>query len=433
MSSLVVRGPCSIEGHVAVPGDKSISHRALMLAAVANGPTQVHNLGPGQDVGSTIDCLQSYGVTIERSNGDAVVRGKGMRSWVPPETVLDCGNSGTTMRLLAGFATHYEARSEFDGDASLRVRPMQRLVGPLSALGARITTTDGHPPLRVEGGRLEGTDISTEVPSAQVKSAALFAALAADGKTTVTEPAESRNHTECLLTALGAPMTDTRLPEGGHRIELMAFSPPRFELDVPGDVSSAAFLVCAAVLCGAVRIEGVGLNLTRIAYIGLLSTMGAHVVAKRVQSVLGEPVGTIDARRSDLTGITIDGDDPRIQDELPVLAVAATQATGTTTVRGAGELRVKESDRITTLVSGLRSLGADIEELADGFVINGPTPLTGAAVTSAGDHRIAMALTVAGLVADGETVVDGFESAGVSWPGFENVLTALGAKVALQS
>lgn len=430
MSSLVVRGPSSIDGRAVVPGDKSISHRALMLGAVGNGPTELRNLGPGEDVASTISCLESYGVAIERNNSDVVVNGRGMRSWVPPERALDCGNSGTTMRLLAGFATHYESRSRFDGDASLRVRPMQRLVGPLSALGARVTTTDGHAPVSVEGGSLEGADIATEVPSAQVKSAAVFAALAAHGKTRVTEPAVSRDHTERLLSALGAPMTDSRLPGGVHRIEMIAFAPPRFSLDVPGDVSSAAFLVVAAALCGAVRIEGVGLNLTRIEYIGLLAKMGAHVLASRTHDALGEPVGTIDARRSDLTAITIEGgDDPRIQDELPVLAVAATQATGTTTVRGARELRVKESDRIATLVVGLRALGADIEELPDGFVVNGPTPLRGAAVQAAGDHRIAMALAVAGLVATGETIVDGFEAAAVSWPGFEDVLRSLGAKV----
>lgn len=434
MSSLVVRGPCAIEGRVVVPGDKSISHRALMLGAVANGPTELRNLGPGSDVASTIRCLESYGVSIERTNGNAVVHGRGMRSWVPPEGVLDCGNSGTTMRLLAGFATHYTSRSKFDGDASLRVRPMQRLVGPLRALGARVETTDGHAPLCVEGGRLEGADVATEVPSAQVKSAALFAALAAEGKTTVSEPAVSRDHTERLLGALGAPMTDSRLPDGGHRIEMISFAPARFSLDVPGDVSSAAFLVSAAVLCGALRIEGVGLNRTRIEYLGFLAKMGAHVVASRTHDTLGEPVGSIDARRSDLTAITIDGgDDPRIQDELPVLAVAATQARGTTTVRRAGELRVKESDRIATLVAGLRALGADIEELPDGYVVHGPTPLHGSVVASAGDHRIAMALTVAGLVASGETVVESFEAAGVSWPGFEDVLRSLGANVELQS
>lgn len=432
MSSLVVRGPSSIEGRAVVPGDKSISHRALMLGAVGNGPTELTNLGPGEDVQSTIRCLEAYGVEIERTDGRAVVRGRGMRSWVPPSGVLDCGNSGTTMRLLAGFATHYEPPSELDGDASLRGRPMQRLVGPLTALGARVTTTDGHPPVIVEGGHLEGADISTEVPSAQVKSAALFAALAAEGTTTVIEPAPSRDHTERLLSALGAPLTDSALPDGGHRIEMIAFAPPRFVMDVPGDASSTAFLVVAAVLCGAVRIEDVGLNRTRIEYIALLAKMGAHVIASTARTSFGEPVGSIVARRSDLTATTIyEGGDPRIQDELPVLAVAATQATGTTSVRGAGELRVKESDRIATLVAGLRALGADIEELPDGFVVNGPTPLHGASVTSAGDHRIAIALAVAGLVATGETEVQGFEAAAVSWPGFEEVLASLGAKVEL--
>lgn len=430
MSTLVVRGPGSLSGEARVPGDKSISHRALMVAAGGAGESMIRNLGPGEDVASTIRCLEGYGVHIERRDDVAVVNGRRLGTWKPPVSALDCANSGTTMRMLAGFAAHNELPTVLDGDSSLRRRPMQRLVAPLGALGARVETTDGRPPVRIEGGDLHGADVEIDVASAQVKSAVLFAALAAEGTTTVTEPGISRDHTERLLSALGAPVTEERTPRSGHRVAVSGFVPPPFEIDVPGDVSSAAFLVAAALLCGRVRIDGVGLNPTRTGFLDLLARMGADVRFGATDEHMEEPVGWIEAGRSDLGSVGVEGPVvPIVQDELPLLAVLATQARGTTIVRGAGELRTKESDRIATTVAALRLLGAQAEELPDGFTVDGPTPLVGTKVDAASDHRVAMALAVAGLVASGETLVDGFESADVSWPGFDAVLTALGADV----
>ncbi len=433
MTTLVVRGPSAVDGVVAVPGDKSISHRALMLGAVANGETSVRNLGPGDDVRSTIGCLRSYGVEIREGAKETVVVGRGLRAWRDPGSTLDCGNSGTTMRLLAGFAAHYAFPSVFDGDASLRARPMDRLVEPLGALGARVETARGRPPLVVEGGHLSGANVEFAIASAQVKTATIFAALGAEGKTTITEPAPTRDHTERLLKALGAPIVEVQLDNGAHRIDVIHFDPPAFKIDVPGDPSSAAFVVAAAVLAGRVRIEGVALNPTRIGFLDTLVRMGASVGWKASDLHLGEPVGSIDAERSEVRSVGIEGPlVPIVLDELPLVAVLATQAWGTTSVTGAKELRVKESDRVSAIVTALRRLGADAEELPDGFTVTGPTTLVGTKVDAEGDHRIAMALAVAGLVAHGETLIEGFEAATVSWPGFESVLASLGADVELR-
>jgi 3-phosphoshikimate 1-carboxyvinyltransferase len=431
MSTLVVRGPSSISGLLRVPGDKSISHRALLLASVAKGASRITNLATGQDVESTARCLRAYGVEIDQSNGAATVKGMGMRSWSEPGTALDCGNSGTTMRTLAGFAAHYDFRSVFDGDESLRRRPMDRVARPLQALGAKVEVEGGRfPPLRITGGRLAGTSIDTQVASAQVKSCVLFAGLGAEGRTVVTEPLRTRDHTERLLEALGAPITEQILDGDAHLVEIEPFEPPAFELDVPGDVSSAAFLIGAALLCGDVTIEGVGLNPTRAGFVQKLRLMRGDVNIEQQEAQLGESSGRIQAARSALVAIQVVGEDvPAVADELPLLGVLATQAEGETIVTGAGELRVKESDRIDALVIGLRKLGAEIHELEDGFVVRGGRQLRGTDVDSAGDHRIAMALAVAGLVAEGETRVEGWESAAVSWPGFERVLRDLGADV----
>jgi 3-phosphoshikimate 1-carboxyvinyltransferase len=433
MSTLVVRGPTAIDGRPAIPGDKSISHRALMLAAVAEGECAITNLGPGEDIASTAECLRAYGVSVDGKNGTTRVRGEGIGSWAEPDVVLDCGNSGTTMRILAGFAAHNPFTSVLDGDDSLRRRPMDRLVKPLGALGVRVRTTAGHAPLYIAGGKLAGTEVELSVPTAQVKSAVIFAALAAEGRTTVTEPSRSRDHTERFLTALGAPIDVSDLPDGRRRVEISAFAPARFEIEIPGDPSSAAFIVTAAVLTGSAEIPNVGLNPTRIGFLETLARMGAAVEWKTEAEHMGEPVGTISARASELASTGLEGPlVPLVLDELPLLAVLATQARGTTTVTGAAELRIKESDRIATIVTALRDMGADAEEKRDGFTVSGPTPLKGTTVDPAGDHRIAMALAVAGLVADGETVIDGFEAASVSWPGFDGVLASLGADVELQ-
>jgi 3-phosphoshikimate 1-carboxyvinyltransferase len=416
-----------------VPGDKSISHRALMLAATASGRTTVRNLAPGGDVQSSAECLRAYGVTIEQTADVATIHSRGIDEWTAPAGVLDCRNSGTTMRVLAGLAARCDFTSTFDGDASLRRRPMERVALPLRTLGADVETSDaGRAPMSVRGGHLVGASIETGVASAQVKSSVMLAALGADGTTTITEPLPTRDHTERILAALGADVSESR-EAGTHRVVVGPAVAPPFDLAVPGDVSSAAFVVAAAVLGGEVRIEGVGLNPLRIGFLDALREMGASVVLEVLEERMNEPVGIIDAERAALVGISVDPRViPTLTDELPLLAVVATQAQGETVVRGASELRVKEADRIAAIVEGLRLLGAEIEELEDGFVVNGPTVLEGTSVDPKGDHRLAMALAVAGLIAKGEMRVHGFECAAVSWPGFEDVLGSLGAEVMVE-
>jgi 3-phosphoshikimate 1-carboxyvinyltransferase len=430
MTTLVIRGPASISGSVSVPGDKSISHRALMLGATASGRTTVRNLAPGADVASTMACLESFGVRIERREDMASVHSRGIDAWDAPSAPLDCGNSGTTMRILAGLAARCAFATTFDGDESLRRRPMERVAEPLRAFGAAVTTgDDGRPPMTVTGGVLRPADVDTAVASAQVKTAAIFAALGADGESTVTEPLHSRDHTERILRALGVEVTEQDV-DGHHRVAIVPAPTPPFDLAVPGDPSSAAFLVCAAVLAGEVHIDQVALNGMRIGFLDLLVKMGADVRWETLEDRMNEPVGFIDARASSLQAAIVDeATVPALHDELPVLAVVATQATGETVVRGARELRVKESDRIAALTDGLRRLGADLDELDDGFVVRGPCELRGSTVDAYGDHRIAMALAVAGLVADGETRITGYECADISWPGFDGVLQSLGAEV----
>ena len=430
MTTLVIRGPASVSGSMSVPGDKSISHRALMLGAAASGRTTVRNLAPGADVASTMSCIEAYGVRVERREDMASVHSRGIEGWTAPASVLDCGNSGTTMRILAGLAARCAFRTTLDGDASLRRRPMERVAEPLRAFGADVVTSDdGRPPLIVTGGALHPADIDTAVASAQVKTAAIFAALGAQGPSTVTEPLHSRDHTERILQALGVDIVEQDV-NGHHRIEIAPAPTPPFDLAVPGDPSSSAFLVCAAVLAGEVHIEQVALNPMRIGYLELLKQMGADVRWETLEDRMNEPVGFIDARASSLRATVVDESIvPALHDELPVLAVVATQAEGETVVRGARELRVKESDRIAALVDGLRRLGADVDELDDGFVVRGPSELRGATVDAYGDHRIAMALAVAGLVADGETRITGYECADVSWPGFDRALGSLGVEV----
>lgn len=431
MTTLRVRGGAELSGYVVVPGDKSISHRALMLGAVAKGKSMIRNLAPGDDVASTVSTLRAYGVRLTTDDTAVTVEGRGLGAWKQPTAPLDCGNSGSTMRMLAGFAAHNAFPSTFDGDESLRARPMERIAGPLRALGARVETTDGRPPVVVEGGRLSGAEIEIDVASAQVKSCALFAALGADGHTVVIEPTRSRDHAERLLAAIGAPITESTEEDGRHRMDVMYHVPRPFRINVPGDVSSASFLVAAAVLSGSVRIEDVGLNPTRLGFLETLASMGASVRWEAEFEEMREPVGVIEADREQLKAITLPEAGPSVADELPLLAVIATQAEGETVIRGAGELRLKETDRISATVSGLRAMGADIDELEDGFVVRGPTPLRGAVVASQGDHRIAMALAVAGLAAEGETAIEGFECAGVSYPGFETTLATLGAQMEL--
>jgi 3-phosphoshikimate 1-carboxyvinyltransferase len=432
MSTLVVHGPARIDGRAVVPGDKSISHRALMLASLADGSSTVTNLAPGDDVAATGRCLEAVGAAI--TPGTDGVSVDGVSHWSAPAAPLDCANSGTTMRLLAGLAAHHAFETVLDGDRSLRARPMDRVARPLRALGAAVgARRDRFPPLSVRGGRLRGVRVETEVPSAQVKSCALLAGLAAEGETVVSESVRTRDHTERMLAWLGAPVDVGVGRDGSVTVGVRAFRPKPFALDVPGDPSSAAFLVAAAFLCGRVEIDGVGLNETRTGFYETCARMGGDVDLQTLDERGGEPVGRIRAERSDLRGLRVEGSIvPSMIDEIPLVAVLSTAAHGATLVTGAGELRVKESDRIATTCAGLRRLGADIAERSDGFEVHGPSVLRGATVAACGDHRIAMALAVAALSADGETRIEGFEAAAVSWPGFERALTELGAEVELQ-
>jgi 3-phosphoshikimate 1-carboxyvinyltransferase len=409
-----------MRARLALPGDKSLSHRLAILAAMAEGSSRFANFAPGDDCRSTLACLSALGVGIEPAGETVRVHGGGVAALRPPDRALDAGNSGSTLRMLAGVLAARPFRSVLDGDASLRRRPVERVAGPLRAMGARVATTGGRPPLTIDGAPLAGIDHVLPVASAQVKTAILLAGLQAGGRTTVTEPAASRDHTERLLPRFGVPVERRGLAvsvTGGARLT-------PFDMDVPGDPSSAAFIVVAGLIVpdAQVRIEGVLLSPSRIAFLDVLRRMGAEV-GTGIERDDPEPVGWIEARTSRLRGTAIaPGEVPALIDELPALAVAAAVAHGATTVTGAAELRVKESDRIAAIAEGLRRLGAGVEERTDGLDIAGGRPLHGARVRSHGDHRIAMALAVAGLVASGETLIEGAECVAVSFPAFFDVL-----------
>jgi 3-phosphoshikimate 1-carboxyvinyltransferase len=406
-----VRPSRRLEGEIRVPGDKSISHRALILGSIASGRSSLRGLSPGADVQSTIGCLRELGIEFDGST----LEGCGLRGLRKASGVLDCGNSGTTMRLLAGLLAAQDFESELTGDGSLSRRPMDRVVAPLREMGARAS----WPPLRVGGEvPLHGVSYTMPVPSAQVKSAVLIAGLFADGVTSVIEPVKSRDHTELMLRAMGATVA-----VDGLRIQVDPASRLEpLDLEVPGDVSASAFwLVAAGLIQGSrVRLEGVGVNPTRTAFINLLLGSGFHVKFSNPRFVGGEPVADLEATSgAALRAIQIGNDTAaEMIDELPVLAVAATQIPGRSVISGAAELRVKESNRIEAMEEGLAAMGADITAVEDGWVINGPRDLEGARVSAHGDHRVAMALAVAGLIALGKTEIDGAECVEISYPEF---------------
>ena len=423
-----------LTGSLRVPGDKSISHRALILSALASGRSSLINLNTGSDVRATAGAIQRFGVTCVIEEGDlirgsggeamsrAVVEGSGWSGLLEPEAVIDVGNSGTTIRTLLGVCAGLPGLTILTGDSSIRRRPMLRVVVPLRQMGATIDGRDHgeHAPLTVRGGGLTGLDHQLPVASAQVKTALLLAGLNASGTTEVTEPGESRDHTERMLASAGADIEisgRTVRVRGGRDLTAR-------DREVPGDLSSAMFLIAAALLVPGsdLTIENVGLNPTRTAALEVLEEMGADIT---VTSTGGEdePFGTVTARHSQLDATTIGGEIvPRLIDELPILATLATQADGTTEISGARELRVKESDRIATLARALGVLGAQVEERPDGMVIHGPAPLTGGVVDSMHDHRIAMSLAVAGLVSEGNVKVKGWSSVETSFPEFLDLL-----------
>ena len=421
--AIVVAPVSRIRGTLRVPGDKSISHRYALLAAIADGRTIIHQYAPGADCASTLSCLQALGVPISRQPAErglpplVVVEGCGLRGLRRPAGPLDCGNSGSTMRMLAGLAAAHPFQSTLTGDRSLSRRPMRRIIAPLTRMGARFEAATGErPPLVIHGADLTGIDFVPDVPSAQVKSAVLMAGLHAAGDTKVTERSPTRDHTERALVAFGA-----RVDRDGPVISVAGGQRLRgLEAVVPGDMSSAAFpAAAAAALPGSeVRIEGVGLNPSRTALVGVLRRFGADVRAEVTSMAQGEPVGTMTVRHGGYAELEIAPPEvPGVIDELPVLAALATFG-GSLRVTGASELRVKESDRISALVGGLRALGADAEELPDGFAIRGGTPLRGGRVQAHDDHRLAMAFAIAALGARGPVAIDGAEVVSVSYPGF---------------
>ena len=416
----------ALRGHIAVPGDKSISHRAVLVGAIADGETLVEGFGRSADTESTIAAVRRLGVTVHEDDVDTIrVEGAGLRGLRQPEGPVDCGNSGTTLRLLAGILAGQEGRFELTGDESLRRRPMERIAEPLALMGASVGTNDGKPPLLVEGGELNGIRYELPVASAQVKSCVLLAGLYAQGRTTVVEPVPTRDHTERLLAAAGAPVTKRQGRVSVGPAESLRLG----SISVPGDFSAAApFLVAATLLPGSeLTIHDVGLNPTRTGLLDVLERMGARITIFHRQRSGGEPIGDLEVHSAELTATAVRAEEiPRLVDELPLFALAAACARGESRVEGARELRVKETDRIETVTTALRSLGVRITPRDDGFRVRGvPTRPRGGTVSSQGDHRIAILAAVAGLVSSQGVDLEGAEAVAVSFPGFFELLDSV--------
>lgn len=408
-----------IQGEIEVPGDKSISHRAALFGGMAQGETHITNFLLGQDCLSTLACLKTLGVEWERRGAEVWIRGRGFENWHEPQDILDVGNSGTTMRLMLGVLAGCPFSATLTGDASIRSRPMARVTLPLQEMGARILgRQEGkYAPLTIQGGHLQEIQFRSPVASAQVKSAILLAGLRAKGETVVTEPFLSRDHTERMLRGFGVDLRSegyTAKVKGGATLSGQ-------EVSVPGDISSAAFFLVLGTLVpqGELLIKNVGMNPTRTGILDALWQMGADIQVEEEREECGEPRANLRVRPAQLHGIEIQGEMiPKLIDEVPVLAVAASLAQGETTIRDAAELRVKETDRIRTVVQGLQALGANAQELPDGLRIQGAKGLRGGAAHSHGDHRLAMAWVVAGLLAEEGISLEGIEAAAVSFPDF---------------
>ena len=421
----VIRPARNIAGTLRLRGDKSISHRYAMLAAIADGTTRLQNFSSGADCASTLACIGALGAEVKRSeNGRVEIHGCAGRLR-QPSTALDCGNSGSTMRMLSGVISGHEISCELFGDASLSKRPMKRVVEPLTRMGAKVETADGgKPPLRITGGNVRGIDYFTPVASAQVKSLVLFAGLQASGTTTVEEPVRTRDHSELALRAFGAELhrAKNRITiSGGQKLNAI-------EAFIPGDISSAAFFLCAAALFpgSSLVIEAVGLNPTRAALLDVLAAMGVRTNVVTLEEHHGELIGTLKVEASALKGATVAGEQAALLiDELPVLAAVAPYTKNGMEIRNAKELRVKESDRIAAVTENLKRMGAEVTEHEDGWLIPGDQKLHGAEIDSHDDHRIAMAFAVAALRAEGETVIKGAEAASISFGEFWETLDRL--------
>jgi 3-phosphoshikimate 1-carboxyvinyltransferase len=416
----------AIRGHIAVPGDKSVSHRAVLVGAIAEGETKVRGFGRGADTESTIAAVRGLGVTVDDEDVDALrIEGVGLRGLRPPGEPIDCGNSGTTLRLLAGILAGQKGRFELTGDDSLRRRPVDRVAEPLAQMGAHVGSAGGTPPLELDGGELRGIRYELPVASAQVKSCVLLAGLYAHGRTTVLEPVPTRDHTERMLAAAGAPVA--------RRPGRVSIGPPDAlrlgEVSVPGDFSAAApFIVAATLLPGSeLTVHDVGLNPTRIGLLDVLERMGARVTTFNRRSSSGEPVGDVEVQSAELTATTVRAEEiPRLVDELPLFALAAACAHGESRVEGARELRVKETDRIETVTTSLRALGIRITARDDGFGVRGvPSRPRGGGMESRTDHRIAMLGGIAGLVSRDGVELEGPETVAVSFPGFFELLDSV--------
>jgi len=427
MENLRIKRAPRIEAEITVSGDKSISHRAVMIASLANGPCVLRGFSRSADCMNTVVAMRALGIKIEQPEPETLIVHGNKRRLSAPNEPINCGNSGTTMRLLAGLLAGQSFKSRLVGDGSLSKRPMDRIIDPLRLMGARIKADGEHEtaPLQIEGAPLHGIKYALPVASAQLKSALLFAGLFAKGKTTVLEPVPTRNHTELMLNYF---LVRTHQDEDGVSV-FGDHVPESRDFSIPGDISSAAFwLVAAAAQPGGhLLVRDVGLNETRTGILGVLVRMGAKVreAIEDVEQV--EPRGIVEVTGANLKGTVIQGKEvPQLIDELPILAVAGALARGTTMIRHAQELRAKETDRIAAIAHNLRSMGAQVVELSDGLEIHGRAPLHGARLSSFGDHRIAMAFAVAGLFAEGETVIQDVDCVATSYPGFEKALSEIG-------
>lgn len=416
----------SLRGEVTVPGDKSISHRAIMLGAIADGITEVTNFLQGADCISTINCFREMGIDIVNSSDKVTIHGKGLHGLTAPKSTLDVGNSGTTTRLISGILAAQNFTSRLDGDNSLRKRPMRRIINPLSMMGAEIISMRDNDcvPLMITGKKLYGIDYISPVASAQVKSSILLAGLYADGNTKVVEPYLSRNHSELMLKSFGADINTTDTTVTISPVSKLYGQ----KVNVPGDISSAAYFIVAGLIVpgSEILIKNVGINPTRAGIIDVVTDMGGDITLLNRRFLTGEETADILVKSSNLKGTEIGGKIiPALIDEIPVIAVLACFADGRTVIKDAWELKVKESNRIDVMVKNLSLMGADITATDDGMIINGGKPLHGAVIDSSYDHRIAMSFTIAGLNSDGETEISGDEIVNISYPGFYNDISSL--------
>ena len=425
--SIIIRPALAITGSVRLPGDKSISHRYAMLAAIAEGSSRLENFATGADCASTLGCVRSLGVGVSKDANVVAIEGKGSALRAPAQP-LDCGNSGSTMRMFSGILAGQDFTSELVGDESLTRRPMARVIEPLRRMGAEIASRDGRPPLEIKGGRLKAIDYQPPVSSAQVKTSLLFAGLFAEGETRITEAVRTRDHGEVAMRSFGAEVSLEKTDRGNQVSIRGGQKLHGIEAQIPGDLSSAAFFLCATALLPGSQLvfDRVLMNPTRARLLDILVMLGLQISVLELEEAHGEPVGTIQAKAGTLRGATIAGaDSAALIDEIPVLAAIAPFTENGMEIRDAKELRVKESDRIAAIATNLRKMGAEVDEREDGLRIPGRQSLHGAELDSFGDHRIAMAFAIAALRADGDTKIANADAAIISYPAFFETLESL--------